>query len=938
MKRCLFLITLFGLTEILFSQFSGSGTYADPYSGGTLTGSMTWSYSNNPIYVSGDLTIGTVGTSGHLTIESGVTVVFLNNDIDLIVTGLGQISAIGTESDRILFTADHDNNGNYGETGETWGHISFQVMGAAGSSIFSYCIIEYGDVSSSLLTPNNPARYGGAIHADFSDLIISNCEIRYNKAGWGGGIFVGNGKNPVISNSQIHNNTATVAGGGVYLWTDSYATIENCLITFNTTTGTGGGGGIFIGGMAKDVTVINSIISRNSSASTSTGHNIRFNNNTNNPKPKIINSVVWYPANSIVYLSGGAPSATDFEYCAIQTPPISYNNSFTLDEENSSSRGPNFIATDGSDWSISFISPLKDAGVNSFAGVTIPNIDYNGNQRVYIVDIGAFEYQYSRWRSDAGSTDWSTSANWHGGVPTSDRDIVIPAGASNYPTGTSAPNVTVGTGKFFIMEPGTRATINSFTNNGNTLLQASATEHSSLIANSHSGNSANIEIYLRSGTFTTESGQFNRWHYISSPFTSLAASVFTDTTINLAQWVESSADPSLIQGWIAYDGYNYGTGTVTGPTFSNLTPGIGYNYYYTSPVKYTLSGQINTSNVSRSLYYTDPDYPTQFGLNLTGNPFPSGLDWDAITADVSYPENTSKVLHYTKDDEHVYYNNGIGSIPGMNGIIPPMQGFFVKTYNETTPSLTLLASARVHDNIPQRYKGKQAIPYIRLSLFAGEYYSDNTVVRFDNEAKEGFDYDFDAVKYFISDRKSSAYTFTEGKKYAINGQPFPAESLELPLHLKTLTAGNFKITLSEIEELDNYRVKIKDNQENITIDLKVTPEYTFSSPAGTITDRFTIIISDQATNTELPAVTETVFRTWHSYGVINIVPDNELWDGLSGTVTITDISGRRITSQGNVEFHMGAQLQIAAPMASGIYIVEIESGLRRWTGRVAVRK
>ena len=44
----------------------------------------------------------------------------------------------------IRFTADHDNDGNFGEAGERWGHISFQDMGLAGPSIINFCIIEYG--------------------------------------------------------------------------------------------------------------------------------------------------------------------------------------------------------------------------------------------------------------------------------------------------------------------------------------------------------------------------------------------------------------------------------------------------------------------------------------------------------------------------------------------------------------------------------------------------------------------------------------------------------------------------------------------------------------------------------------------------------------------------------------------------------------------------
>ncbi|MDX9929773.1 MAG: hypothetical protein RBS37_08000, partial [Bacteroidales bacterium] len=142
MKRALFLLSFILSFTCLPAQFTGSGTYADPYSGGTLTSLMTWSSSK--IYVSGDLTIGTPSVAGHLSIDPGVTVVFLTAGSDLIFTGLGMLTAEGAPTQKITFTADYDDDGNYGESGETWGHVSFQSMGSAEASALSYCHFEYG--------------------------------------------------------------------------------------------------------------------------------------------------------------------------------------------------------------------------------------------------------------------------------------------------------------------------------------------------------------------------------------------------------------------------------------------------------------------------------------------------------------------------------------------------------------------------------------------------------------------------------------------------------------------------------------------------------------------------------------------------------------------------------------------------------------------------
>ena len=123
----------------MYGAFTGSGTASDPYSGGTLTGNQTWDPACDTIYVSGDLTIG---TGGHLTIADSLFVLFTAANVDLIITGTGRLTADGISTGKITFTADHDDDKNFGESAvdndagdwdERWGHISFQSMGAAGA-------------------------------------------------------------------------------------------------------------------------------------------------------------------------------------------------------------------------------------------------------------------------------------------------------------------------------------------------------------------------------------------------------------------------------------------------------------------------------------------------------------------------------------------------------------------------------------------------------------------------------------------------------------------------------------------------------------------------------------------------------------------------------------------------------------------------------------
>ncbi len=239
-------------------------------------------------------------------------------------------------------------------------------------------------------------------------------------------------------------------------------------------------------------------------------------------------------------------------------------------------------------------------------------------------------------------------------------------------------------------------------------------------------------------------------------------------------------------------------GATNGPTFSSLTPGKGYNFWGDVNNSLTFGGLFNTSNVIMSLPFTYADI--YHGFNLLGNPFSSGLNWDDIIDGVyfTYPSNTSKSLYFTRNNALCTYISGVG-VPGdVNGIIPPMQGFFTKTYG-TGNSITLPAAARTHDNIHSRYKGSEDIPLVRLAIFEDSESNDETVVRFDEDAKSDLDNDFDALKMFLSSTKTSIYTSMGGVDYAINGQPFPATVFEIPVVVNVISNSTHKISATQVQ-------------------------------------------------------------------------------------------------------------------------------------------
>lgn len=925
MKKILILLIFISLPLALNASLYGLGTLASPYYG-VFEADKQWTFANfsdGKVFINGDVTID----NELLTIESGMKIIFVAEGADLIINGTGRLEAIGGSGSIITFTADDDDDGNYGEAPERWGHIVFDNPSGSNLSKLEYCIVEYGDVSSGSTTTS----YGGAIYSNiYSNLILTNCTIRYNKATHGGGIMALSGSSPTISNCLVSENTAITSGGGIYLHTNCISTLTNCIVN-NNSAGAGGGGGIFLD-VSGNVRIINSIFVKNTTSASARGYNVQYYNITSTTnRPRLINCIAWGSDNSITHINT-TPQATDFVNCAIRdvsTPASSYTSCIDLSSTNDLG-GPNFIDPDlpGVDWSIKVISPCRDAGTDTYSGVTIPTNDIINNPKLNTKDIGAYEVQYNGWKTTASSSDWTSSSNWDlGHEPTSSENVVITV-ATNYPVTSS---FTIPAGYGMVLEPGAKATITTLTASGDLKLRSNSSAISSLIT--ISAVNAIVEIYLSGG------GSPNyKWHYISTPVSSIATSVFTGTTSNLAQYVESlpvSDSPySLLRGWIAYDTWSYYLNSITGSNgFSSLAPGKGYNYYYTANKTYSFSGTLNTSDPSPALGYSGID-ASMSGFNLLGNPFPCGLDWQYII-DNSYPDNTSKALYFTKDNAQCAYVNGV-SVPlaaGVTQFIPPMQGFFVKTYS-TENTVYLSTNARTHST-HSRYKGEEIIPLVRLSISENEN-TDETVIRFDELAKSDLDYDFDAVKMFSSDNVS-IYSSLNNTDYVVNGQPFPEEFVEIPIVVNITQEGVHTITATQLQGLDSYNVDLIDNVTGFPARLNTNPVLIFPSSTGLITDRFILKISSVTTAIENPVIPDDIFNIYHGFDLINIQTIAEEWDGKSGSVKVLDLAGKTITDLQNNEFSKNSVIQVQVPKAKGLYVVEIRSGVKRYVGKVVIR-
>ena len=908
MKRTtLFLILLCFIGFESGAQIVGSGTLDDPYHGINNGNFMM----GGTKYFNGNLGV----SAGTLTLLSGTKLICINKYACILISGTGKIEARGSATRPVTITADTDIDGITGESTDFWGNI---YLTSSSKSVLNYAIIENGQ-----RTRFKFLDLGGAVFINSPATTISNCTIKNNIAKKGGAIYVAPGTAPTIINTTFLGNTANDNGGAIYIADGATPVISSCLFNDNESLSSTLKGGSIASVSASPV-IVNSTVAYSASPA-GDGTSIYLEDS---PGAIVVNSVFW-GGSSHIGLSG-TPSSI-FDYCAIEG--ASYTGCLNLNSNNTAADGPNFADPTGGDFNITYASPLRDIGADSYPGIVIPPEDIIGSGRVFVTDRGAYEMIYSRWHG--GTTDWTAAGNWDGEFVPGSTNVILPSGMATYPVAGPGPAFTLNTGLEMIFEPGAQATFASLTNNGTIELHANASGMASLLTGSYSGSGGNInvDVYLKGAPVGTDI-----WHYIAAPVT-VSKTVFTDIEpYNLLSYDESKVLTDVVEGWQWHDGYDGTTG------FSNLEAKKGYDVLVSEDTVMVFNNlkSLTTSLGQFNLSFSGSGGDTSlYGYSLLGNSLTCGINWDAVTVSDA---NVRDAYYLQTENGEASYVNGVGT-NGATAHLPPMQGFFVKT-RATSTYLTIPNSAREH-NATARFKSAiSSIPLVRLTLSSATS-SDEMVVRFEPEATMDFDGEFDASKIFNPLIKSvKIFSVIRGEIYSINSIPWPEKQTVIPLTVIFPEAGTFKIRRSQLQSTENNKIALTDRLAGKTIDLTSVSEYAFSAPAGKITDRFALTVTPPVKSIAAPldnTGTEEEFipgslNIYSASGKVCILPQGTEWNGISGKVRIYDITGRLIIAANDERFNSGELMEFYPQSTGGLLIVEVMAGPKRFLEKVVLTK
>jgi N-acetylneuraminic acid mutarotase len=402
--------------------------------------SGTWSLSNSPYHINGEITIPDSQT---LIIEPGVEVVFTGH---YKFNVQGRLLAIGTVQDTITFTAQDTKTGWHGirfintpitndtskiifcrlqygkaNTGDGLDRSGGAILisrfdkvlvsnclfdsnvnngdlySTGGAAIF----IEYASPVITNSTFTNNEGITGAIGCLYnSQAIISNNVFTNNKCRWGGGVGCGISSNnsPVISGNYISDNSAE-DGGGVYLvWTTNALVINNVIIR-NHATGEGGGINCEDAG-SQQLIIANNTVAYNSAP---IGGGIETDDNSD---PIIINTIFYGNSASVGKQICVSMDISDpcFLNCDIEGGLSGFGGAGAGDNYtglymNNIDSDPLFMDETNNDFRLMDSSPCISSGADSVevrgTWYYAPSLDVEGNPRPNppgtSPDIGAFE-------------------------------------------------------------------------------------------------------------------------------------------------------------------------------------------------------------------------------------------------------------------------------------------------------------------------------------------------------------------------------------------------------------------------------------------------------------------------------------------------------------------------------------------------------------------
>ena len=475
----------------------------------------------------------------------------------------------------------------------------------------------------------------------------------------------------------------------------------------------------------------------------------------------------------------------------------------------------------------------------------------------------------------------------------------------------STTDLRINNGSKLIVTPSTNVTVsNTLTNSADAtglVLQTDITGTASLIHYSNV-NGTDQRIMTPWPSVPSPLG----WHLLCSPVLNHPiAPNFTDPTLNQFDFFKWSESSSL---WLDQKVASY--------NIINFEPGIGYLVSYPRQIARNFVGALNKSDVSPALTYTASG-PGERGWNLVGNPFPCAIN---ANIDSWTKSNVNNNVYVLEESTGIYFawNGSSGTL--QNGIIPAMQGFWVRA-NGSNPTMTIPASSRTHSS--QNFYKSTASDVLKLSVTSPNNTHDATVIHFDNASSNQTDVN-DALRLkCLNPANVQLYSFIGNDKYIINSlAPLNGNTYSVNLGFEPKVNGSFSIKAENLNTFaSGTTILLHDKKNSIYHDFIQDPIYNFTATTLDDTNRFVVYFNYNPNSTIEPQSTNTSIYSYDKNIYVQSIEKIK-------SISIFNLLGQEIYKIENVNID---QIKIPVSLVNTCYIVRVVTDRKVYSEKIIVK-
>lgn len=530
-----------------------------------------------------------------------------------------------------------------------------------------------------------------------------------------------------------------------------------------------------------------------------------------------------------------------------------------------------------------------------------------GSQNFSLIISGI--YPTAVW-TGAVSTDPTNNNNWNHFIPTSTTNLIVPAGMPNQPLingNLVCNNLTIKNGSSVTIAPQGRLTVNGTitneTGNNGLIIESDAAGTGSLLH--FNAIDATIKRYIAGSILATPT----RYHSVSIPLKQSANPV--TGLFNGSYLLRYEANAGV---WASY-----GAATNT-PLTVNQGYLIWYNGNFTT---YSFAGSIQNGSFAASIPSTTSDK-----FNLVPNPYPSAINWDASSGWTKSNLYNSIWVWNRNSNNYASYINGIGTNGGSN-IIAPGQSFFVRS-TAASAALTLSDAVRLHSS--QAFlKHNPALNGLRLSI-STETGSDEAIVRFDENATNQFDPDWDSDKLFGGIDAPQLYSFDDfNRELSINTLRDASTSRTVNIGFKLDTDKSVRLHINSLNANEQFTtIVLEDKLINNYIHLQDQNYYDFMHHSGNDPARFRLHFTG-ITNLNEPPNIDHVVHIWIKDKRLYISTSNLLNE--KANLKICDLMGRELIAE---NFILNGLNSFPIDALGGIIVAHVASGKKMISKKIFI--